>query len=125
MMLITRADSSSSGQLMLSLLLLSLAILSMAKAASTSNDGAILPLLDIVKPESAAALKELIDHSPGHTYIRPGRRDVNLLKVSIIDGNNGFVISHMELTTDANATTFQKVWHGEIAIDSRAKEPPT
>jgi hypothetical protein len=105
---------------MLALAFLSLAILSMANAVSTPGEGSGLSLLDIVNPESAAALKDLIDNSPGHSYIKPDLSDINLLKVSIIDGNNDSVISHMELVTNANAAIYQKALYGDIASASRA-----
>jgi hypothetical protein len=105
---------------MLALAFLSLAILSMASAASTPGEGNGLSLLDIVDPDSAAALKDMIDNSPGHTYIKPDLSDVNLLKVSIIDGNDDSVISHMELATNANALVYQKALYSEIISDSRA-----
>jgi hypothetical protein len=105
---------------MLALAFLSLAILSMANAVSTPGEGSGLSLLDIVNPESAAALKDLIDNSPGHSYIKPDLSDINLLKVSIIDGNDDSVISHVELATNANAAVYQRALYGEIASDSRA-----
>jgi hypothetical protein len=105
---------------MLALAFLSLAILSMANAASTSDEGGGLSLLDIVYIESATSLKDMIDNSPGHTYIKPDLSDVNLLKVSIIDGNDDSVISHMELATNANAAVYRKALYGEIGSDSRA-----
>ena len=105
---------------MLALAFLSLAILSMANTTSTLEEGGGFSLLDIVNPESAAALKDMIDNSPGHSYIKPDLSDVNLLKVSIIDGNNDSVISHMELATNANALVYQKALYSEITSDSRA-----
>jgi hypothetical protein len=105
---------------MLALAFLSLAILSMANAASTSDEGGGLSRLDIVDIESATALKDMIDNLPGHTYIKPDLSDVNLLKVSIIDGNDDSVISHMELATNANAAVYRKALYGEIDSDSRA-----
>jgi hypothetical protein len=105
---------------MLALAFLSLAIPSMANAASTSDEGGGLSLLDIVNIESATALKDMIDNSPGHTYIKPDLSDANLLKVSIIDGNDDSVISHMELATNANAAVYRKALYGEIGSDSRA-----
>jgi hypothetical protein len=105
---------------MLALAFLSLAILSTANAASTSDEGGGLSLLDIVYIESATALKDMIDNSPGHTYTRPDLSDINLLKVSIIDGNDDSVISHMELATNANAAVYRKALYGEIDSDSRA-----
>ena len=97
----------------------------MALGATISDEGGALSLLDIVNPESATALKEMIDNSPGHTYIKPDLSDVNLLKVSIIDGNDDSVISHMEMLTNANAAIFQKALYGDIDSDSTAEEPPT
>lgn len=110
---------------MLALSFLSLAITSMADALSTSDGGGGLSLLDIVDTESAVALKNMIDNSPGHTYIKPDLSDVNLLKVSIIDGNDDSVVSQMEMVTNAHAAVYQKTLYGEIASDSRAQEPPT
>lgn len=110
---------------MLALSFLSQVILSMANAVSNSDVGGGLSLLDIVDPESAAALKEMIDNSPGHTYIKPDLSDVSLLKVSIIDGNDDSVISHMEMATNGHAAVYQKALYGEIASDSKAQEPPT
>ena len=97
----------------------------MANAVSTSDGGGGLSLLDIVDSESADALKEMIDNSPGYTYIKPDLSDVRLLKVSIIDGNNDSVISHMEMLTNANADIYQKALYGETTSDSRAEELST
>jgi hypothetical protein len=98
----------------------SLAIVGMALGATISNEGGALSLLDIVNPESATALKEMIDNSPGHTYIKPDLSDVKLLKVSIIDGNDDSIVSHMELATNANAAIYQKALYGEVASDFTA-----
>ena len=114
--LINRANS------MLALLLLSLVILSMGNAASISDDDGTLPLLDIVHPALATALKEMIDNSPGNTYIKSSLSDANFLKISIIDGNNDFVISHMELTTNTTTGIYQRALYGDIASEPRAKE---
>lgn len=56
---------------MLALSFLSLAILSIAKATSDSDVCDTLWLLDISNPETNAALDNMIDNSPGHTYIKP------------------------------------------------------
>lgn len=56
---------------MLALLLPSLAILSMVNTASITDDGGTLSLLDTVNAEPAAAIKDMIENPPGHTYIKP------------------------------------------------------
>lgn len=109
---------------MVALSFLAQVILSMANAVPNSDVGGGLSLLDIVHPESATTLKEMIDNSPGHTYIKPDLSDVNLLKVSIIDGNDDSVISHMEMATNAHAAAYQKALYGETTSDSRAQDPP-
>lgn len=89
------------------------------------DDGGTLSLLDIVNPKSATVLKEMIDNSPGHTHIKPDLSNVNLLKVSIIDGKDDSVISHIELTTNANAAIYQKALYGEIDNDPKAGDSQT
>jgi hypothetical protein len=64
----------------------------------------------------------MIDNSPGHTYIKPDLSDVNLLKVSIIDGNDDTVISHMELTTNVNAAIYQKNSMGRSPVTPEYKK---
>lgn len=86
--------------------------------SSPTNTGP-LSLLDIVKsPESATALKAMIDNSPGHSYIKPDLSDVNLLKVSIVDGNDDSVITHMECVTNAHAAAYRKAMYGETGDQS-------
>lgn len=97
----------------------------MGNAASLSGGGGTLPLLDIFDPASAIAFKETIDVSPGNTYIKSSLSDVNLLKISIVDGNYDFVISHMELTTNTNAGIYQRAFYGDTASNPRAQEPLT
>ena len=98
---------------------LSLAVISMANAVTPSDDGT-LSLLDIVHPESASTLKEMIDNSAGHTYIKPDLSDVDLLKVSIIDGNDDSVVTYMEMATNFNAIVYQKLWYGEASSEPKA-----
>lgn len=93
----------------------------MANAASASNNTGTLTLLDIVSnPESAAALKDMIDSSPGHTYIKPDLSDVNMLKVSIVDGNNDSIVTHLEVATNGNAAVYKRAMYGEVNDQSNA-----
>jgi hypothetical protein len=64
---------------MLTLSFLLLAVISMANAVTTSRDTRFLSLLHIVGSDSASALEEMIDNSPGHTYIESDLSNVNLL----------------------------------------------
>jgi hypothetical protein len=81
---------------------------------TNDNETKTLSLLDIVaSSESAAALKEMIDNSPGHSYIKPDLSAVELLKVSILDGNDDSVISHMEAATNGYAAVYQRAMYGE------------
>lgn len=96
----------------------------MALGTAASSDRG-LSLLDIVDSEPATALRKMIDNSPGHTYIKSDLTDVDLLKVSIIDGNNDSVISHMELATNANAAIYQKALYAETTGHSRTEEAPS
>jgi hypothetical protein len=99
---------------MFALSFLFLTIASMANAVPLSNDTASLSLLDIVDPESSTALKAMIDSSPDHSYIKPDLSDVSLLRVSILDGTDDSVISHMEVATNANAAVYKNVMYGKL-----------
>lgn len=91
----------------------------MNDSLSSPTDTGTLSLLDIVKsPESATALKAMIDNSPGHSYIKPDLSDVNLLKVSIVDGNDDSIINHMECATNADAAAYQKAMYGDTGGQS-------
>jgi hypothetical protein len=94
--------------------LLSLAIISIAHIVSASCDTSSLSLLDIINPDSAPALQEMLDNSPEHTYIKPDLSNVNLLKVSIIDGNDDSVITYMEMATNANAAAYRKALYAKL-----------
>jgi hypothetical protein len=76
-------------------------------------NAASLSLLDIVSPESATALKAMIDTSPETSYVKPDLSDVSLLKVSILDGTDDSVISYLEMATNADATVYKKAMYGE------------
>lgn len=105
---------------MLAFSVLSLAAISIANAVPPSGDGT-LSLLDIVHPESASALKEMIDNSAGHTYIKPDLSDVDLLKVSVIDCNDDSVVTYMEMATNVNAVVYRKLWYGEASSEPKAE----
>lgn len=94
-----------------SLLALVLALTNMAHAVPLSDNTTGLSLLDIVAPESALALKAMIDNSPGRSYIKPDLSDVNLLKVSILDGKDDSLLTHMEMATNEKAAAYQKVFY--------------
>jgi len=93
----------------------------MANAAPSISNTGTLSLLDIVGPESATALKEMIDDSPDHTYIKPDLSDVNWLKISIIDGNNDSIVSYMEVATNSNAAVYQKAMYAETEGGSQVE----
>lgn len=94
-----------------SLLALALALTNMAYAVSPSNNTTGLSLLDIVGPESALALKAMIDNSSGWSYIKPDLSDVNVLKVSVLDGTDDSVLAHMEMATNEKAAAYQKAYY--------------
>jgi hypothetical protein len=85
-----------------------------APPPSDNTDTNTLSLLDIVaSSESAAALEEMIENSPGHSYIKPDLSDVNLLRVSILDGEDDSVISYMEAATNGYAAVYKRAMYGE------------
>ena len=86
-----------------------------------SGNKTSISLLDIVSLESATALKAMIESFPGHSYIKPDLSDVNVLKVSILDGSDDSIITHMEMATNANATIYQKAMYGEAGGQSKAE----
>ena len=92
---------------------LALALANMVIAAPLSNNTTGLSLLDIVAPESASALKAMIDNSSDGSYIKPDLSDVNVLKVSILDGTDDSIITHMEMATNDKAAAYQKAYYGE------------
>ncbi|CAD0096188.1 unnamed protein product [Aureobasidium vineae] len=104
---------------MLGLSLLFLFAMSMVTA--TPSDQMTIPgLLDIVQsPESAAALKVMLDDSPGYSYIDLDLSDVSLLKVSVMHGDDDSVISRMEMPTNSKAAAFQKAIDEEAASQSQ------
>lgn len=105
--------------------ILALALVDMVIAAPTSNNTTGLSLLDIVAPESASALKAMIDNSSDGSYIKPDLSDVNVLKVSILDGTDDSIITHMEMATNDKAAAYQKAYYGEAGGQSevRATDP--
>ena len=106
---------------MLALPVLSLAIISATSAASTTDNTRGLSLLDIVDSKTASALEEMLDNSPGHTYIKSDLSDVNLLKVSIIDGSDESVVTYMEMATNDNAAAYRRALDVEIDGESETK----
>jgi hypothetical protein len=106
---------------MLTLSFLLLAVISMANAVTTSGDTRILSLLDIVESDSASALEEMLDNSPGPTYIKPDLSNVNLLKVTIIDGKDDSVVTYMEMPTNAHAAAYRKALYAEIDSESEVE----
>jgi len=99
---------------MLAISFLLTTIISIARGVSASCDANSLSLLDIVDPDSASTLQATLDNSLGHTYIKPDLSDVDLLRVSIIDGNDDSVVMYMEMTTNANAAAYRKALYAEI-----------
>lgn len=104
---------------------LALALANMVIAAPLSNNTTGLSLLDIVAPGSASALKAMIDNSSDGSYIKPDLSDVNVLKVSILDGTDDSIITHMEMATNDKAAAYQKAYYGEAGGQSevRATDP--
>jgi hypothetical protein len=98
-----------------------LTLVNMALAAPLSDDTTGLSLLDIVAPESALALKAMIDNSSDQSYVKPDLSDVNVLKVTIMDGTNDSVLTHMEMPTNENAAAYQKAYYGEAGGQSEVK----
>jgi hypothetical protein len=85
-----------------------------APPPSDNTDTDTLSLLDIVASSaSAAALRDMIENSPGHSYIKPDLSDVDLLMVSILDGDDDSVISHMEAVTNGDAAVYKRAMYGE------------
>ncbi|KAF2992910.1 hypothetical protein E8E13_000242 [Curvularia kusanoi] len=93
----------------------------MANAGPVSSDTVDLSLADIVSPESAIALKAMINTAPGHSYIKPDLSDVNVLKVSILDSTDDSIISHMEMATNPVAAAYKKAMYGEGGGQSQVK----
>jgi hypothetical protein len=106
---------------MVALSFLSLAIIGMANATPPSSNTGTISLLDIVNSESATALKKMIDNSPSYTYIKPDLSDVNLLKVSVIDGNNESIVAYMEAATNSDAAVYQKAIYGDSEDKSKVE----
>jgi hypothetical protein len=81
---------------------------------TNTSDTNTLSLLDIVASStSAAALRDMIEDSPGHSYIKPDLSDVDLLRVSILDGEDDSVVSHMEAATNDYAAVYRRAMYGE------------
>lgn len=85
-----------------------LALANMSHAVPLSNSTTNLSLLDIVAFESAIALKAMIDNSSGQSYIKSDLSDVNVLKVSILDGTDDSILTHMEMPTNEKAAIYRK-----------------
>ncbi|CAD0108365.1 unnamed protein product [Aureobasidium uvarum] len=107
---------------MLGLSLLFLFAMSMA-TATPSDQATYVSIFDIVESsESAAVLKVMIDDSPGYSYIDLDLSDINLLRVSVLHGDDDSVISRMEAPTNSKAAAFQKALDAEAASQSQ-QEP--
>jgi hypothetical protein len=67
----------------------------------------------------------MIDNSSDKSYIKPDLSDVNVLKVSILDGTDDSIITHMEMATNDKAAAYQKAYYGETGGQSevRATDP--
>lgn len=89
----------------------------MATSTPTAGNNASLSLLDIINPTSVAALKSMIDTSPGHTYIKRDLSDVNVLKVFILDGSDDSVVSQMEMATNDKAAIYKRAMYGRQATE--------
>lgn len=103
-----------------------LALTNMAIAVPLSNNNnnnntTGLSLLDIVTPESAVALKAMIDNSSDRSYIKPDLSDVNMLKVSVLDGTDDSVLTYMEMPTNEKAAAYQEAYYGESGGQSEVK----
>lgn len=87
-----------------------LALANMAHAVPHSNSTTSLSLLDIVAFESAIALKAMIDNSSGRSYIKSDLSNVNVLKVSILDGIDDSILTYMEMPTNEKAALYRKAY---------------
>lgn len=108
------------------LLLLFLATVGLA-SLQTPMDGqtGTISMLDIIKsPELAAACNDMIEKSPGYSYIDVDLRDINLLKVSVRHGDDDSVISQMEMATNSKAATWleaEEAWQEEMARERQSE----
>ncbi|KAK6001701.1 hypothetical protein QM012_002191 [Aureobasidium pullulans] len=105
---------------MLGLLLLCLAAIGMASLQTPMNGQTkTLSMLDIIEsPKLAAACSDMIDNSPGYSYIDVDLHDIDLLKVSIRHGDDDSIISYMEMATNSKAASWleaEEAWLGEMA----------
>ncbi|KAH0357436.1 hypothetical protein KCU83_g911, partial [Aureobasidium melanogenum] len=109
---------------MLGLLLLFLATMGMASIQTPMNSQTgTLSMLDIIEsPELAAACNDMIENSPGYSYIDVDLRDINLLKISILHGDDDSVISQMEMTTNSKAASWleaEEAWRDAMAREAQ------
>ncbi|KAH0277153.1 hypothetical protein KCU91_g3372, partial [Aureobasidium melanogenum] len=78
-----------------------------------------ISLLDIIEsPELAAACSEMLDNSPGYSYTSIDLSDIDLLKVSILHGDDDSMISYMEMATNSKAAAWleaEEAWRDEMA----------
>ncbi|KAH0155184.1 hypothetical protein KCU67_g8820, partial [Aureobasidium melanogenum] len=111
---------------MLGLLLLFLTTMGMA-SIQTPLDGPkrTISILDIIEsPELAAACGEMLDNSPGYSYTSIDLRDLDLLKVSILHGDDDSMISYMEMATNSKAVSWleaQEAWRDEMAREAQSE----
>ncbi|KAG9820744.1 hypothetical protein KCU98_g17565, partial [Aureobasidium melanogenum] len=111
---------------MLGLLLLFLATMGVA-SLQTPMDGqrGTLSMLDIIESQKlAAACNEMIENSPTYSYIDVDLRDINLLKVSILHGDDDSVISQMEMATNSKAASWleaEEAWLDEMAREAQSE----
>ncbi|KAH0009062.1 hypothetical protein KCU78_g10919, partial [Aureobasidium melanogenum] len=109
---------------MLGLLLLFLAAMGMA-SIQTPLDGPkrTISILDIIKsPELAAACGEMLDNSPDYSYTSIDLRDLDLLKVSILHGDDDSMISYMEMATNSKAASWleaDQAWRDKMAREAQ------
>ncbi|KAG9689186.1 hypothetical protein KCU95_g9861, partial [Aureobasidium melanogenum] len=78
-----------------------------------------ISLLDIIEsPELAAACGEMLDKSPGYSYTSIDLSDIDLLRVSILHGDDDSMISYMEMATNSKAAAWleaDEAWWDEMA----------
>ncbi|KAG9820884.1 hypothetical protein KCU98_g17509, partial [Aureobasidium melanogenum] len=111
---------------MLGLLLLFLAVMGIA-SVQNPLDGPkrTISILDIIEsPELAAACSKMIDNSPGYAYTSIDLRDLGLLKVSILHGDDDSMISYMEMATNSKAASWleaEEAWRDEMAREVQSE----
>ncbi|KAH0360122.1 hypothetical protein KCU65_g9590, partial [Aureobasidium melanogenum] len=109
---------------MLSLLLLFFATIGIASLQTPMDtQTGTLSILDIIEsPKLAAACNDMIENSPSYSYIDVGLREIDLLKVSILHGDDDSLISYVEMPTNAKAAAWleaEEAWRHEMAREAQ------